>query len=171
MAKHFVYGGCGVRPFLDLWIMEREMQCDKEKLHELLNRSNLYVFYTYAKKVANHWFSNEKTEETVLLMENFVLRGGLYGSMENKVSISREKPKSKMRWVLSTIFLPYWNLCQIYPSLEGKKILTPFYQVRRWFRILFKGTSSATKNTLRAYGNVSNEQKQDVQTMLDTLKL
>ena len=31
MAKHFESGGCGIRPFLDLWILDNKVDHDKEK--------------------------------------------------------------------------------------------------------------------------------------------
>ena len=170
-AKHFITGGCGIRPFLDLWIMERKMPYDKEKLREMLKEGGLLTFYENANHLAEFWFSGIESSDTVKAMEEYILRGGVYGTTENKVAVSREKPKNKFLFVLSCIFLSHENLCHVYPSLKGKKWLTPFYQVRRWFRIIFKGASKNTRSTLRAYDSVSKEQKQDVKNLLDNLGL
>jgi len=171
MAKHFINGGCGIRPFLDLWIMENKMPYDQEKLNVMLQDGGLLPFYEHALALSNHWFSQTEADDVIQDMEDYVLRGGIYGTLENKVSVSREKPKSKAAYLKAAIFLPYANLCKLYPSLQGKKWLTPFYQVRRWFRIVFKGTSTDAHATLRAYDHVSEEQKQRVQNLLKTLSL
>ena len=36
MAKHVVAGGCGIKPFLDLWIIRHNMGCDETMLQALL---------------------------------------------------------------------------------------------------------------------------------------
>lgn len=171
MVKHFIYGGCGIRPFLDLWIMERKIPYDKEKLNLLLNEGGVFVFYEKARKLAEYWFSNGITDEVLSEMEDYILNGGVYGSTENKISVKRGKKKSKFSFILSFIFLSYEQLAQIYPSLKGKKILTPFYQVRRWFRILFKGVSKKTKGTLKAYDSVTEDKQERTKKLFDTLEI
>ena len=47
MAKHFVYGGCGIRPFLDLWIMENKFDFNRQALQALLKEGGIYRFYIY----------------------------------------------------------------------------------------------------------------------------
>lgn len=169
MVKHFVCGGCGIRPFLDLWIMERNMICDKEKLAILLKEGGIFTFYQNAKKLSDYWFSNVEPEDFLLEMEAYILQGGVYGSTENKIAVKRENTKSKFGYLLSCIFLPYEQLVGIYPALKGKRILTPIYQVRRWFRILFKGVSKSTKNTWNAYNNVTDEKRERTKQLFENL--
>ena len=171
MAKHFVYGGCGIRPFLDLWIMESKLDYNREVLQGLLQEGGIYRFYEYALRLSSHWFAGETVDETSVEMENYLLRGGVYGSTENKISVNRDKPKNKFAYVLSCVFLSYGNLKLIYPSLERHKWLFPFYQVRRWFRIIFKGVSKNAKHTLKSYDEVTDEQRDRVKALLKTLEL
>ena len=171
MVKHFVCGGCGIRPFLDLWIMERKMPCDKEKLESLLRKGGIFTFYERAKTLSECWFSNAEADALALEMEDYIFHGGVYGSTENKIAVKRENTKSKIGYLFSCIFLPYEQLAQIYPSLKGKKILTPFYQVRRWFRILFKGVSKKTKGTLKAYDSVTEDKQERTKKLFDTLEI
>ena len=41
MAKHFEEGGCGIRPFIDLWTLDNIKDVDHDKRDELLSRGNL----------------------------------------------------------------------------------------------------------------------------------
>ena len=171
MAKHFVYGGCGIRPFLDLWIMKSKMPFDAQKLEKLLCEGGLQTFYEYAVRLIECWFEGKEADDTVRGMETYVLRGGVYGTTENKIAVNREHPRGKVGHLLSSIFIPYENLWRIYPKLKGKKWLTPVYQVRRWFRILFKGMSNSTRKSLKTYDIVSKEQQEETKRLLDSLKL
>lgn len=171
MAKHFMNGGCGIRPFLDLWIMKQKISCDEDSLQSLLKQAGLLLFYKNACKLSDYWLSKEETNDTINEMEYYVLRGGVYGTVENKIAVNRGKAKNKFSYILSSLFLSYENLCIIYPSLKGKKWMTPFYQIKRWLRKLFKGTSKDVKATLRAYDVVTDEEKQRVSCLLKKIGL
>ena len=41
MVKHFQHGGCGIRFFIDLWLMETKLQLNVEKKNELLKKGGL----------------------------------------------------------------------------------------------------------------------------------
>ena len=41
MAKHFEEGGCGIRPFIDLWTLDNIKDVDHDKRDELLSQGNL----------------------------------------------------------------------------------------------------------------------------------
>ena len=45
MAKHLVRGGCGIRPFIDLWVINRKMSFNPEILENLLREAELLKFY------------------------------------------------------------------------------------------------------------------------------
>lgn len=171
MAKHFMNGGCGIRPFLDLWIMKQKMPCNEDLLQYLLKQAGLLLFYENACKLSEYWLSEGKTDDTIKEMEYYVLRGGVYGTVENKIAVNRGKARDKFSYIFSSLFLSYENLCIIYPSLKGRKLLTPFYQVKRWFRKLFKGASKDVRATLRAYDVVTDEQKQHVNNLLKKIGL
>jgi hypothetical protein len=170
-AKHFVYGGCGIRPFLDFWIMQSKMSCDTQKLQKLLQESGLQTFYEYTLKLTAHWFENGETDEVLQGMKAYIWRGGVYGTTENQIAVNREHPKGKAGNFFSSVFVSYENLWHSYPALKGKKWLTPVYQVRRWFRVLFKGMSKAKRIKLKAYGAVSKEQKEETKLLLKRLNL
>ena len=170
-AKHFIHGGCGIRPFLDLWIMQSKMPCDEVKLQKLLQESGLQTFYEYAMRVVGCWFEGMEADETIRKMEVYIFRGGVYGTTENRIAVNREYPQGKWKYFWACVFVSYENLCEPYPALKGKKWLTPVYQVRRWCRLLFKGIPQSKREELKAYDAVSNEQKKEIKSLLDSLDL
>lgn len=139
MAKHFLYGGCGIRPFLDLWIMDEKMPCDPKARQELLERGNLLTFARGVHKLSRVWFSGEDWDAVAEQTEQFVLKGGTYGTLETYVTVNQAQKGSKLRYMLSRVFLPYDVIKHYYPVLQKNKWLTPVYQVMRWFRIAFCG--------------------------------
>ena len=137
MAKHFEYGGCGIRPFIDLLILENIQGVEKEKRNSLLEQGSLLKFAEAARKLSRIWFGNEDYNMVFKQMEDYILRGGVYGSKENHVMVQQQKKGGSMKYALSKIFLPY-NLIKFhYPVLQKHRWLTPVMEVRRWFRLAF----------------------------------
>lgn len=137
MAKHFVNGGCGVRPFLDLWLLDRMENADRKKRDALLARGGLTSFANAARTLSRVWFSGEEADEISRKTEDFLFQGGTYGTMDNYVSIHRSKKKNGVSYLMSRVVLPYDVIKFHYPVLQTKKWLTPFYQVKRWWKLIF----------------------------------
>ncbi|MBE5753605.1 MAG: hypothetical protein E7343_06060 [Clostridiales bacterium] len=171
MAKHFQTGGCGIKPFMDIFIMETSMQTDNAKRDELLKKGGLLAFADKARELSNVWFAGASHTETTELLEEFVLVGGVYGTMENKVVAQQAQRGGKFRYTLSRIFQPYDQIKCAYPVLEKHKWLTPFYQVVRWFRILFKGRAGTSIRELNTNANVSKDTQDKTQILLKDLGL
>ena len=138
MAHHFRRGGCGIRPFIDLWLMEKCLQLDYEVIKTFCQTGGLESFYVMVKRLMNAWFDNGEFDDNLRDMQDYLLSAGLYGSLENRVLIGKSKKGGKFKYFVSRLFLPYDVLKEYYPSLKGKRVLTIFYQVRRWFSLLSK---------------------------------
>ena len=52
MAKHFVHGGCGIRTFLDIWILNHRMEFNPEARNALLEEGKLSAFARGAEALA-----------------------------------------------------------------------------------------------------------------------
>ena len=139
MAKHFVSGGCGIRPFVDMWVLGTRVEFDREKRYALLDAGGLLAFARAAEQLAFVWLGGEEHTALTEALEEFTLSGGTYGTMENRVAVNQARHGSKLSYLMSRIFLPYDRLKLSYPRLEGRRWLTPFYQVKRWFRLALRG--------------------------------
>ena len=171
MAKHFVHGGCGVRPFADLWLYNRVNTGNTDKRNKLLSDGGLLKFSEEAENLAAAWFGNKEYNATTREMENFVLRGGVYGTLEQNLAMSQNKKGGKFRHLMSRIFLSYKDMSIYYPSLKKCPILFPFYQVRRWCRILFCGGRKTAMNEIKVNANMDKAKVEAARKLMKELEL
>lgn len=171
MAKHFVYGGCGVRPFLDLWVLNHRAPFDHENRSAILAEGGLLTFAAEAQALSEVWFGNTEHTDITRQMQDYLLKGGVYGTTKNRVSVQQVKHGGKFRYALSRIWLPYDILKFHYPSLVGKRALLPFYEVRRWFKLLFCGGVKRSVNELRLNSSATNEEQTETKEMLSKLEI
>lgn len=170
-AKHFVHGGCGIKPFIDLWIIRNKIGYDEKKAEKLLEDDGLLDFYKKAVSLSEIWFDGKKHTSITNDMEDFVLGGGVYGNFEQHIAISQNKKGGKLGHLLSRMFISYKAMCSYYPSLLKCPLLFPLYQVRRWFRILFCGGRSRAMNEIRMNNNLDQNKKNRAKRLLDELGL
>ena len=136
MAKHFETGGCGIRPFIDLMILDRLPSADREGRDKLLSEAGLLKFAEAARRLSELWLGEGDADELTVSLEEFILSGGVYGTTQNRVAIQQKKRGGRFGYLISRIFVPTSKLKRYYPVLERHPWLMPFMQVRRWFMLL-----------------------------------
>ncbi len=171
MAKHYVNGGCGIKPFLDLAIINKNLTFDKQKLNELLSFGGLDKFAEQAENLSKVWFGDKEHTPLTKQMEEYLLKGGVYGNTENRVAVQQVKKGGKFKYLLQRIWLPYDDIKFHYPVLQKHKWLLPIYQVRRWFKLIFMGGAKRAVNEIKATNNVSEQTKNATQEMIKQLGL
>lgn len=170
-AKHFVRGGCGIKPFIDLLIFNQTQEYDEEKTLAMLKESGLDVFYNYAKELINIWFFGKRHNNVTEEMEQYIIQGGVYGSCEQNIAMAQSRKGGKLHNLLSRVFVSYNHLALNYPSLKKCPILFPVYQVRRWCRILFCGGRKAAMNEIKVNKNITKEEQERAKKLLEDLNL
>lgn len=171
MAKHFENGGCGIRPFIDLLILDNLREVDHKKRDNLLEQGNLLKFANAARKLSRIWLSNEPYDLVSKQMEDYILRGGVYGNNENRITVQQQKKGGRFKYVLSKIFIPYDVIKFHYPILQKYRWLTPFMEVRRWCKLIFCGHLKRTAKEIRYNNHITNDEAADVQNFLDSIGL
>ena len=172
MAKHFENGGCGIKPFLDLWVLENKTTLDTNITSQLLNQANLTKFAKMSTNLYKKWFEKcNYNDELLLQMEEFIINGGAFGNSESRVNMKQARQKSGLKYAISRVFLPYETLKYHYPILQKHPILTPFCQVRRWFKLLFFGGFKRSVNELRINSEISKEQAEKNKMFLNDIGL
>ena len=171
MAKHFEEGGCGIRPFLDLWILEHRVAHNDTNRNALLEQGGLLAFANAGRHLSSVWFDGAKHNEVTEQMQSYILFGGVYGTLDNRVAIQQNKQGGKIRYLMSRIFMPYDSLKFLYPILNKHKWLTPVMEVRRWFRLLRKGRMKQSLHELNVNKTMSQEQISGTADLLQKLGL
>ena len=170
-SYHFLSGGCGVRPILDYYILKQRVAFDERTLFEMLQNSRLTKFYEAVCALANAWFADEPLPTKYEDVQAYILCGGVYGNLENKVTVQQTKKGGKGKYVWGRIFMPYAELKVAYPVLEKRKWLTPFYQVKRWFCVIFGGRLKKSVRELNASVTVSEASAIRAKQMMKELEL
>ena len=171
MAKHFENGGCGIRPFIDLWILDGIQEADKEKRDKLLLQGNLLKFANAVRKLSRIWFENEKYDFTSQQMEDYILTGGMYGNNENRIVVQQQKKGGRLKYALSKIFIPYEVIKFQYPILFKRRWLTPFMEVRRWCKLIFCGHVKRSIKELKYNQSISSDKVDETKDFLNNIGL
>ena len=158
LAKHVEYAGSGIRPFIDLWLINKNMQRDGAEYKSLLSRCSLEKFASLCDELSEYWMrgSGELTE-TCKRLEKFVLNCGIYGSEENRIAINQGEERGKLKYIWSRLFYPYSTLKNIYPILQKHKWLTPFYQMRRWLKLITGEKTVKVIKEIKTLNSVTDE--------------
>ena len=171
MAKHFQEGGCGIRFFVDLWLLNRHIQYDEAKRDDLLRKGGLLEFAYNMERLSEVWFEEQTHDDITIRIENYVLNGGVYGSSDNKTAITYTKNGGRLGYTLYLLFLPCHELTGAYPVLYKHKWLYPFCQIHRWFSLLFNRGFSRATAVLSRGAAVHEESGESVDQMLKDLNL
>lgn len=171
MAKHFEHGGCGIRPFIDLFLLDAAEGADAQKREALLAEGELLTFANSVRKLSRIWFKNEDCDFISEEIEEYILSGGVYGNNSNRIMIQQSKNGGKFRYAMSKIFLPYDRIKYHYPILKKHKWLTPFMEVRRWFKLIFRGGARRSAMELKANASVTKQQAERAALLLKEIGL
>lgn len=171
MSYHFLHGGCGVRPFLDIYLLEEKLDFRRDKLDEMLAKTGMKKFCDAAKSLSEVWFGDGEHTDVTRRMEQFVLSGGVYGTKKNSMAVCQQKENGRLGYIINRIWLPYELLCITYPRLKGRKYLQLFYEMKRWLRVFNPEARKHKKNELDIIKGLDAEQKAEVNQMLSDLGL
>ena len=169
MYSHFTRGGCGIRTLMDLWVLRHRTDFDEDGTRALCEGCGLLSFYLAAVKLSEVWFSGEAHTPTTALMQDFILRGGIYGTRDNRVAAGAGQKQGRFRYALSRIFPPRKYLSLSYPVLNQHPILMPVCYVRRWLRILFRGKAARALGELSYTASLPKETKEATEALFTAL--
>ncbi len=170
MARHFIYGGVGVRPILDLYFIKNKMDTDLEKAYKLLKEASLYTFTRETEQLFDIWFNGKAHTELSLELQKYILFSGVYGTLDNIAVVEQLKNGGRFKSILKRIFMPYKELKNAYPVLVKYPFLTPLYQIKRWIRLIFF-SRKRVKHEITLKSGVTDESVEKFGKMLKNLDL
>ena len=168
-AYHFAGGGCGIRPFLDLFLLTRG-EYDREAVRALCIESDIAEFFEASLLLADVWFANSLPTPLVQQMEDFVLSGGVYGTEEAHIAVRQKARGGKIGYVGSRVFVSYDHLKLRYPTLKNRAML-PIYQVRRWIDVFRDKSFSRSLDELKTTKNLDREKVASINSLMRELGL
>lgn len=171
MAKHIETGGCGIRPFIDLWLLDGIDKINQSRRDELLSKGNLLHFANVVRKLSRYWLGEGSADHLTLQLQNYILYGGMYGSVQNRVSLHQKEKGGRIGYLMSRAFVPYEKLKRYYPILETRPWLTPFMQIRRWFMLFKPDVAKMAKQEIATNINVDKSKADTMNSFLDDIGL
>ena len=131
MSYHFLHGGLGIRPFLDLWLLRTKTAYDENKVQELCEQCGIRTFYEESCNLIGVWLEDHEHTETTEMIEKFCLSGGVFGNRKFK-NAARQKELRGLKYILSRVFPPASQVKEYYTSATGEKHSLAYYYVKRW---------------------------------------
>jgi len=171
MAKHLEDGGCGIRPFLDLYLLDRLPEKEEAGRDALLSQGKLLRFATVSRTLSRIWMENAPLDPLSLQLQSFVLHGGVYGSTGNRVVIQQANKGGRLGYFLSRVFLPLKRLQRYYPILKKHPWLMPAMQVRRWLMLLNPSVAKMAQSEISVNGRVSKKEATQMGAFLEEIGL
>ncbi len=171
MAYHFLSGGCGIRPLMDIWVMEHKRGLTYPIAKELLEEAGIYTFAREITNLVDVCFSDAEKDDMTDTLLTYVIEGGVYGTVENHIAVETVESGGVGRYVWKRLFMPYKNMVVLYPILRKLPILLPFCWIARIFRMIFGGKLKKSISTAKTADGLTREEKNKIQSMKDRLGL
>ena len=166
---HFLRGGCGIKPLMDLFVISNRggLNVDENELRSLLEETNTARFYDVCLELVKVWFEGKPHTDLTERMARYILSGGVYGSVENTIAVKRNGPgRSRIGYLWSRIFMPYSDLKIKYPVLNKHPYLTPIMHIVRWFGLLSPTKRCKAMNEMRINSVIDGNRLQEVESLL-----
>lgn len=141
IAKHYLYGGCGIRRVLDVYYLNRNYGkvIDKQYVKSVLETAKAADLAAELSELANGWFDEGKFNAVRSNVEKYIVQSGLHGNRLNELDNRLKKTFdstarfAKLRFFLRRFLGTKEILYKTYPILEHHKILYPFCWLHRAF--------------------------------------
>ena len=91
MQKHFEIGGCGIRPFLDAYILQKHPEYRSDACYKLLKDGKLLTFAKAVEEAARVWFGNIEKTDLANEIQDYILYAGMYADTENRAAVNQIK--------------------------------------------------------------------------------
>lgn len=143
MAKHFSYGGTGIRSLMDIWVATRRPAAplDQTYIAQVLDELGLTVFSGRMEMLVRVWFEGADMDEPTALLSAYLLGSGAYGTRqhhtEKEMALQTgHRSAASLRYAWGRLFLPLATMKMIYPILRRWPVLLPACWMARTLQIM-----------------------------------
>ncbi|MBR4960305.1 MAG: hypothetical protein IKY52_05355 [Clostridia bacterium] len=148
---------------------------ETQAVSEIFCETGILRFEKKAFALAEMWFSGTECDvadrELLSQMAEYIVNGGIYGSVENKLKLNRLDNPEQTTYLKSRLFPPYSRMQYEYPVLQKHKFLLPICYLRRWGKLFSKNTARRIAVELKHNNELTTEGQEDFRQMLSHLGL
>ena len=130
MYYHFLNGGLGVRPFVDLWYIRNKTIFDENKVLHMCDACGIKKFYQECSFLPEVWFDERKHSKTSEMLEIVAIHGGLYGGEAFNYAV-KQKSARGLKYLLNKLFPDSYHVSEFYKDPSGKKHILAYYYFKR----------------------------------------
>lgn len=162
LAEHYTSAGSCFRPVIDIYLLNKKCseQLDFKYINEQFSVLGLTDFADNIKRLGERWFgeADEKLDETLELMENYILLGPPVKNAGAAANIENER-KTKAKMIFESAFPELKHMKLLYPILEKAPFLLPLFWLIRIFKNLF------SKQSRKKIKRIRNADAKDIAIM------
>jgi hypothetical protein len=169
MSYHFVHGGLGIRPYIDLWLLRHKTEFDENIVKQMCKQCGILQFYEKCCDLSSVWFGEAEHDSVTLALEKYSIDGGIFGNQKNK-SRAIQRNNRGIKYFVARLFISRQMLEILYPNLKKHPVFLPFYQVKRWIdALLHKRTK--VKNEIRILKETNEDDLHSLNQLFDSVGL
>jgi len=165
MEKHFESGGCGIRPLLDLRLLDTKYPASRRDAEEMLRKAGLFDYAEASSKLAAYWFGHGQPDELTHEMQDYLLASGPFGNRESFQTAQNARAGGAVSYLLERIFPTCEKIQLRYPVLKKKPWMLPLCWVHRWFTCLNRKRAQVAAAEVQRAFSVENGRTEQVQKM------
>ena len=152
-------------------LVSDKLDADPDKLHAMCAECKLENFFDALTKLCRAWFEDSECDSVCKELQSFIVRGGAYGTLDNKLAMQNAQKGSSFKYLTSRIFGSYDMMKERYPTLRKHKYLMPFCQMHRLASSLTRGTFKHSLSEAKKNAKLSKEDKNSAEKLLKALGL
>lgn len=153
-TKHYRSSGIGIKHITDIWVyLKAKPDLDIKYIERELDKLKILTFYKNVLRTVNAWFENEEFDDITYFITEKIFSSGAFGTRESYVKSnavkglkSGEVKNIRVRRIFNVVFLPYKNMCILYPFLKKAPVLLPFMWIYRGIYTLFCKNRNLTEH-------------------------
>ena len=136
LYKHFVFTGAGIRMFLDIYLLSRNLQPDMSSINSRLATVRLDRFHQTVLRECGILFEGVPSDEKTDVITRRIILGGAFGNIgqmlyRNQITEESDSGAAKRNIAASIFGTNKNNLYRKYPFLRQSPWLLPFCQIHR----------------------------------------
>lgn len=175
LYKHFTDGGCGIKQFMDIYIMMRKWPLDMDYICKELKKIGLDGFLETAIDLNSFLFDGVKADNNLMQIAEYVFNNGTFGNTKNSMALEFAKDDKdakkifglyKIRFFANRWQLSFSGMKKQYTILSKLPILLPFCYIHKLARVLFF-RKDVLKSQVRDINDFSNDYSNYIDHILE----